>query len=96
MGSRVVVIGSLSMDMVFQVPRRPARGETVKGFSCETFVGGKGNNQALAAAKAGAEVQAEDAGVRRDAEDRSRRHPHSLGGPRPPRTTDKFMRYVQE
>lgn len=56
MGSRVVVIGSLSMDMVFQVPRRPARGETVKGFSCETFVGGKGNNQALAAAKAGAEV----------------------------------------
>lgn len=53
-GAKVVVVGSLSLDMVFQVPRRPLKGETVKGFSFETFVGGKGNNQALAAARAGA------------------------------------------
>lgn len=56
MVSEVVVVGSLSLDMVFQVPRRPGKGETVKGFSFETFVGGKGNNQALAAARAGASV----------------------------------------
>ena len=52
--AKVVVVGSLSLDMVFQIPRRPLKGETVKGFSFETFVGGKGNNQALAAARAGA------------------------------------------
>ncbi|MEZ4537167.1 MAG: hypothetical protein R3D26_19545 [Cyanobacteriota/Melainabacteria group bacterium] len=45
-GAKVVVVGSLSLDMVFQVPRRPLKGETVKGFSFETFVGGKGNNRA--------------------------------------------------
>ncbi|MBX9670063.1 MAG: ribokinase [Candidatus Obscuribacterales bacterium] len=54
--SDVVVIGSLSLDMVFCVPYRPARGETIKATSYETFVGGKGNNQALAAAKAGAKT----------------------------------------
>lgn len=50
----VVVVGSLSLDMVFKVPRRPGLGETVKGFSFETFAGGKGNNQAHAASRAGA------------------------------------------
>lgn len=54
MSPSIVVVGSLSLDFVFQVPRRPTKGETVKGYSFETFVGGKGNNQALAAAKAGA------------------------------------------
>lgn len=52
----IVVVGSLSLDMVMDVPRRPATGETIKGTSFNTFVGGKGNNQALAAAKLGAKV----------------------------------------
>jgi len=56
MSDGVLVIGSLSLDMVFGVPYRPARGETIKADSFQTFVGGKGNNQALAAAKAGARV----------------------------------------
>lgn len=56
MSDCVVVIGSLSLDMVFGVPYRPAKGETIKANSYETFVGGKGNNQALAAARAGARV----------------------------------------
>lgn len=56
MSDGVLVIGSLSLDMVFGVPYNPARGETIKANSFQTFVGGKGNNQALAAAKAGAKV----------------------------------------
>jgi ribokinase len=54
MSGRVVVVGSLSVDFVMRVPRRPQKGETVAGFDFNTFVGGKGNNQALAAARAGA------------------------------------------
>lgn len=50
----VVVIGSLSMDIVIRVPRLPGRGETLKGSTFDTFPGGKGNNQALAAARCGA------------------------------------------
>jgi ribokinase len=56
MTRRVVVVGSLSVDFVMRVPRRPQKGETIEGFDFNTFVGGKGNNQALAAAKAGAQV----------------------------------------
>lgn len=52
----VVVVGSLSVDFVMRVPRRPAKGETIAGHDFNTFVGGKGNNQALAAARAGATV----------------------------------------
>jgi ribokinase len=54
MHGKVVVVGSLSVDFVMRVPRRPQKGETVAGFDFNTFVGGKGNNQALAAARAGA------------------------------------------
>ncbi len=54
--TNVIVIGSLSMDIVIRVPRLPARGETLKGTSFDTFPGGKGNNQALAAARSGASV----------------------------------------
>lgn len=50
----VIVVGSLSMDIVLGVPRLPQRGETIKGTNFATFPGGKGNNQALAAARAGA------------------------------------------
>jgi len=54
--AEVVVIGSLSMDIVIRVPRLPGRGETLKGTTFDTFPGGKGNNQALAAARSGATV----------------------------------------
>jgi ribokinase len=52
----VAVVGSLNCDFVMRVPRRPQKGETVMGTSFDVFVGGKGNNQALAAARAGAKV----------------------------------------
>lgn len=52
----VCVVGSLSYDLVMQVSRRPQKGETIIGQSFNTFVGGKGNNQALAAARSGARV----------------------------------------
>lgn len=57
MTGTVVVVGSLSVDFVMRVPRRPQKGETIAGFDFHTFVGGKGNNQAIAAARAGATVQ---------------------------------------
>src|ERR1700741_1198573 len=50
----VCVVGSFMMDLVARGPRRPERGETVIGTSFETFLGGKGFNQAVAAARAGA------------------------------------------
>lgn len=53
---RICVVGSLSYDLVMRVPRRPQKGETIIGTSFNTFVGGKGNNQALAAARCGAPV----------------------------------------
>jgi ribokinase len=56
MGGHVVVVGSLSVDFVMRVPRRPQKGETIAGLDFNMFVGGKGNNQALAAARAGAKV----------------------------------------
>lgn len=56
MSQKVIVVGSLSMDLVLNVPRLPLVGETIKGDSFSNFVGGKGNNQALAAAKLGASV----------------------------------------
>lgn len=52
----VAVVGSLNCDLVMRVPRRPRKGETVIAASFDVFVGGKGNNQALAAARAGASV----------------------------------------
>ena len=54
---RVVVVGGLNMDLVFGAPRRPDRGETLAGSAFGMFVGGKGANQAVAAARAGAQVQ---------------------------------------
>lgn len=52
----VTVVGSLSQDLVIKAPRRPGRGETIRGTEFGMFVGGKGNNQALAASRAGAQV----------------------------------------
>ncbi len=44
------------MDVVVEVARLPEPGETIVGSSVSTHVGGKGNNQAIAAARLGAEV----------------------------------------
>lgn len=54
--SRIVVIGSINMDLVVTTDRFPKAGETVKGVSFNTFAGGKGANQAVAASRMGAEV----------------------------------------
>lgn len=53
---RVVVLGSINVDLVLGVTRRPGAGETVGDATLERHAGGKGANQALAAARAGAEV----------------------------------------
>ena len=53
---RIAVIGSNMMDLVTYVQRMPARGETVEAPSFEMGHGGKGANQAIAAAKLGADV----------------------------------------
>lgn len=54
--SRVVVLGSLNVDLVTTVTRHPRPGETVLGEGLERLAGGKGANQAMAAAAAGARV----------------------------------------
>jgi ribokinase len=54
--ARICVIGSITMDLVARAPRLPQPGETVLGSSFQTFPGGKGANQAVAAARMGAEV----------------------------------------
>ena len=54
---RIVVIGSISMDLVVTSDKRPQAGETVIGESFRTVPGGKGANQAVAASKLGGTVQ---------------------------------------
>ncbi|KRF01181.1 ribokinase [Frateuria sp. Soil773] len=53
---RIVVVGSINMDLVTQAPRFPGPGETLLGERFVTVPGGKGANQAVAAARLGAEV----------------------------------------
>jgi ribokinase len=53
---RVLVFGSLNVDLVTHVERHPRPGETVLGQGLERLAGGKGANQAVAAAASGAEV----------------------------------------
>ncbi|MFE3973991.1 MULTISPECIES: ribokinase [unclassified Peribacillus] len=53
---RITVVGSSSMDLVVTSAKRPMAGETVLGESFITVPGGKGANQAVAAARLGAQV----------------------------------------
>ena len=53
----LVVFGSANADLLFRLPRLPAPGETVLGDAGAAMPGGKGLNQAIAAARAGAVVQ---------------------------------------
>jgi len=53
---RVVVVGSFMMDLVAYTSKLPAPGETVIGERFAMFLGGKGFNQAVAAARAGGDV----------------------------------------
>ncbi len=55
-GMIVTVVGSINMDLVSQVARFPMPGETILGGDLETIPGGKGANQAVAAARLGAKV----------------------------------------
>jgi ribokinase len=54
--AQIAVLGSANMDLVVTVDRAPGRGETVHGSAFHTVPGGKGANQALAAARAGGAV----------------------------------------
>lgn len=54
--AKITVIGSSSMDLVVTASKRPDKGETIIGESFKTVPGGKGANQAVAAARLGAEV----------------------------------------
>jgi len=52
----IVVLGSLNMDLVVKAPRAPEAGETIRGHEFRLVPGGKGANQAAAAARLGGQV----------------------------------------
>ena len=56
MAVRLTVVGSINLDLVVQAERLPRPGETVSGARFSRVPGGKGANQAVAAARLGAEV----------------------------------------
>lgn len=56
MGKRILVAGTINSDLVVRTRRAPEAGETITGLSFDIFGGGKGANQAVAAARAGGTV----------------------------------------
>ena len=56
MNSSIVVVGSLNADLVVRVGRFPVPGETIAGHDFHIYPGGKGANQAYAAARLGGNV----------------------------------------
>jgi ribokinase len=56
MKGNIIVVGSLNMDLVVHAPRHPRGGETLLGSGFATYPGGKGANQAVAAARLGGSV----------------------------------------
>jgi len=54
--SRIIVLGSINMDLVVSANRAPEGGETVSGTDFQIIPGGKGANQAVAIARQGGEV----------------------------------------
>jgi ribokinase len=56
MTPRIAVVGSINADLVVQMPKLPGRGETVSSAEPAWFPGGKGANQAVAAARMGGNV----------------------------------------
>lgn len=54
--TKILVIGSLNMDLVVHVPRVPQDGETILGTDFHRYFGGKGANQAVAVARQGVET----------------------------------------
>jgi ribokinase len=57
MSGHILVVGSINMDLVVRTERHPKPGETVLGTQFQTFPGGKGANQAVAAARSGGKVK---------------------------------------
>ena len=53
---KICVMGSINVDLTVSIPRFHAPGETIEGTNFATFTGGKGGNQAIAAARLGADV----------------------------------------
>ena len=54
--AKIVVVGSINVDLIARVSRHPAPGETLMGSELEVLPGGKGANQAVAAARLGSTV----------------------------------------
>ena len=90
MSCGVVVLGSVNADLVLRCPQLPVPGQTVHGRDFQTLPGGKGANQAVAAARLGASVSfigcvGDDAFGRNArellvAEGIDTRHLHTIGG----------------
>ncbi len=53
---KITVVGSINVDLVVSSPKWPSPGETIEGENFNVFLGGKGANQAVAAARFGGEV----------------------------------------